>query len=446
MPVKPASDTHIDATPEAGSRGPVPDNQRLESLDVLRGVGVLGILVMNVYAFAMPFMAYGNPLVMGGVEPINIGTWFFTHIFVDQKFMSIFSMLFGAGVLLMSERAAAPGAAVTPVFLRRQFWLLVIGLVHAYLIWFGDILTAYALIAPVVYLFRHASPRTLVLSACLVLPVALLLSYAGAISLTDLEVRAEDISSRQAAGESIGEDERATLDAWADARRIVLPGADELEADLAAHGGSYADVLRYRAPVALWLQLEGLPFYVLWRAGGLMLLGMAMMKLGILGAEKTTGFYVGLMAGGYLAGLPLTVFSAVNAHAHAFDAIYMLKIGGIFNYVGSVFVALGHVGLVLLLVKRKALPRLTARFAAVGRMALTNYLMHSIVMTSLFYGYGLDLYGQIPRAGQMVFVAGLIGLQLMISPWWLARFRFGPVEWLWRSLTYWRPQPMRRFA
>ncbi len=435
---------HIDATRNAA--GPVPDRERIETLDVLRGAGVLGILVMNVYAFAMPFMAYANPLIMGGAEPVNMATWFLTHILIDQKFMSIFSMLFGAGVFLMAERAAAGGADATRLFLRRQLWLLVIGLVHAYLIWFGDILTFYALIAPVVYLFRHAAPRALIAAACLALPVAVLTSYLGAIAVQDLEVRAQEISSRQAAGEVIGEQERETLDAWADARQVLLPGADELEADLAAHRGSYADVLHYRAAVVLWLQLEGLPFFVLWRAGGLMLLGMALLKLGVLSGDRTAGFYRGLTIGGYLLGLPLTIYSAVNAHAHAFDPIYMLKIGGIYNYVGSVFVALGHVGLVILIVRRGAMAKLTARLAAVGRMALTNYLMHSIVMTSLFYGYGLGLYGQIPRAGQMVFVAGLIGLQLTVSPWWLARFRFGPAEWLWRSLACGQPQSMRRIA
>ena len=124
----------------------------------------------------------------------------------------------------------------------------------------------------------------------------------------------------------------------------------------------------------------------------------------------------------------------------------MFRIGSIYNYIGSIVVAFGHIGLVMLAVTSAWFAGTLRRFAAVGQMALTNYLAHSIVMTTLFYGWGLGLYGNVPRLWQMAFVAGLIGLQLLLSPWWLARYRFGPAEWLWRWLTYWRQQPMRRAA
>jgi len=139
-----------------GPAGPVLGNERIVSLDALRGVAILGILVMNIYAFAMPFIAYSNPLAMGGVEAHNIGTWFFTHIFFDQKFLSIFAMLFGAGMILMTGRAEARGARYGRIFYRRQFWLLVIGALHGYLIWVGDILFNYAAMGMLVYLFRKS--------------------------------------------------------------------------------------------------------------------------------------------------------------------------------------------------------------------------------------------------------------------------------------------------
>ena len=123
--------------------------------------------------------------------------------------------------------------------------------------------------------------------------------------------------------------------------------------------------------------------------------------------------------------------------------MYVMRGGGIANYFGSIIVALGHINLVMWLTKTGALKRLLDRFAAVGRMALTNYLMHSIVLTTIFYGYGFGLYGRIPRLWQMAFVAGLISLQLVISPWWLSKYRFGPAEWAWRSLTYRQLQPFR---
>ena len=120
-----------------------------------------------------------------------------------------------------------------------------------------------------------------------------------------------------------------------------------------------------------------------------------------------------------------------------------MRVGGVWNYIGSILVAFGHIGLVMHVVRQGLLAGLMERFSAVGRMAFTNYLMHSLVLTTLFYGYGFGLYGEIPRAPQMLIVAGMLGLQLALSPWWLARFRFGPAEWLWRSLTYWKRQPFR---
>ena len=176
----------------------------------------------------------------------------------------------------------------------------------------------------------------------------------------------------------------------------------------------------------------------------MMLLGMALMKLGILSGEREPGAYRKMMLLGYTIGLPLAVFSAYNLYAHEFDSLYVFQVGMIPNYVASILVALGHIGAVMLMVKANVWANLIARFSAVGRMALTNYLMHSIVLTSIFYGYGFGLYGEIPRLAQMAFVAMVIGFQLYLSPIWLTRYRFGPAEWLWRSLTYWQRQPMRR--
>jgi len=438
------TDAEIDATASGVVAEPVSNSERLISLDVLRGVAVLGILVMNIYAFAMPFIAYSNPLAMGGLEPSNIGTWFFTHILFDQKFMSIFSMLFGAGIILMGERAEAKGVDFARISFRRQFWLLVLALIHAYLIWFGDILFFYAVVGMIVYVFRKKSPTTLIIVACLLLPVTLLFSFAGGTYMQDLKVRAEALAMQQAAGEALSEEDQATIDEWAEERSFLVPGPEEFDKELNAYSGGYVDNLRHRVPFVWSFQVQGLPFFILWRVGGMMLIGMALMKLGILSAQESVRLYRNLMIAGYAVGLPLTTFSAVNAYWHAFEPLYMLRVGMIPNYVGSIFVALGHIGLVMLIVRTGALRSLMVRFAAVGRMALTNYLMHSIVMTTIFYGYGFGLYGTVPRFWQLWFAVGLVAFQLALSPWWLMRYRFGPVEWLWRSLTYGQRQAMRR--
>ena len=421
-----------------------PRTDRLQSLDVLRGVAVLGILFMNIYAFAMPWVAYANPLAWGGDGPLDLAVWYATHLLFDQKFMSIFSMLFGAGIVLMSERAAAKGMSFASLFARRQFWLLVIGAAHGYLLWFGDILFFYAIVGLAVFGLRRLSARNLLVIACLVLPVAPLLGYLGGTYLEQLELSANQIEQRIAAGETASDEEQAILDEWAELRVVMAPGDAELQQDLDAYRGSYRDIVRHRAPFVASIQLEGTLMFGLWRVGGLMLLGMGLFKLGILSGVWPDHVYRRLAVLGYGIGLPLCIISALKLQAHDFDALYVFKAGGIWNYAGSLFVAAGHIAVVMLTLSRSWVPRLSRRLAAVGRMALSNYLAYSIVLTTLFYGYGFGLYGEVSRSAQMLIVLAFCGLQLMVATWWLDRFRFGPAEWLWRSLSYARPQPMRR--
>ena len=174
-----------------------------------------------------------------------------------------------------------------------------------------------------------------------------------------------------------------------------------------------------------------------------MLIGMGLMKLGVFSASRSRRFYWWMVGLGYGIGLPLMVFDAIELIDHKFSFDYEVMHYGVFyNVFGSLVVALGHVGLLMLIVQSGALSWLTRRLAAVGRMALTNYLTHSIVCTTLFYGYGFDRFGTINRTGLAAIVLTIWIFQLIVSPIWLKYFRFGPAEWLWRSLTYWRIQPI----
>ncbi len=426
------------------SAAPVDGRARIGAIDALRGFAVLGILVMNVYAFAMPFAAYANPLIAGGTEAHNLAVWFVTHIFFDQKFMTIFSMLFGAGIVLMTSKAEAQGAAPAGYFYRRQSGLLFIGVLHAYLLWFGDILFFYAVTGMIVYALRRLQPRTLIVAGCLLLAVAPLISWGAGGYLEKLAADAVSYERAGGSAAALSAEQREAIAAWEEIRATILPGPEEIAADVEAYRGSYVDIFRHRAPLVASFQLEALPFFAFWRTGGLMLIGMALLKLGILSGGASSGSYRRLAVAGYATGLPLCLVSGLNAWAHDFDALYMLRVGQLWNYVGSVLVALGHVGAFMLLIRSGRLRSFVSRCAATGRMALTNYLLQSAVMTSVFYGYGLGLYGQVPRVGQMALAALLIALQLRLSPWWMSRFRFGPAEWAWRSLTYGRLQPLRR--
>lgn len=423
---------------------PVTETERLVAIDALRGVAVLGILVMNIYGFAMPFVAYQNPLAYGGTEWYNLGTWFFTHIFFDQKFMTIFSILFGAGLVMMMTRAEARGSKYGSIWYRRNFWLLLIGAAHGYLIWMGDILYHYAFMGMLIYPMRNRSPRALVITGGVLLAFGMLMSFAGGSQMLKLQASSAEIVQIQEAGEKLTDEQAATLEQWEAMAMFMKPPGEQVAEDMAAYTGDYKGIVEHRLPTVQMMQTQALIGFIFWRVGGLMLIGMALMKLGILSGERSTAFYRKMMLLGYGFGLPVVLYSAWSLQAHQWDMTYIFRIGGQANYVASLLIAFGHISLLMLIVKSGALKRFMDRLAAVGRMAFTNYLMHSIILTTVFYGYGFGLYGQVPRAWQMAFVAAVLSFQLWLSPLWLQHFRFGPAEWLWRSLTYWRLQPMRR--
>lgn len=425
--------------------GPALGGDRLVAVDVLRGVAVLGILAMNVYAFAMPFAAYQNPLLYGGDHGVDLWAWFFTHLFFDQKFLPVFSMLFGAGLVLMWQRARERGRDLTRVFYLRNFWLLVLGLLHAYLLWVGDILVSYALLGFLIFFFRRLRPRNLLIVGSVVLLMGIPLSHLMGQGMAKMDSEATRLWAARESGEELSEEEEALLAEWESGMRaFVRPSAEDVEKELEVHRGSYLEILKHRAPTVAMMQTMGFLGFVMWRAGGLMLLGMGLMKLDVFSARRPTGFYVRLLAAGYGLGLPLAAWSAHLLWSHDFDGIYASKWALWANWIGGVAVALGHVALVMLAVRRSWLTGLQERLSAAGRMAFTNYIAHSVLLTTLFYGYGFGLFGRVDRAGQLGIVLLVWILQLWWSPLWLRHFRFGPLEWLWRSLTYRRLQPLRR--
>jgi uncharacterized protein len=430
-----------DGTPIAAPAprlAPVAEAERITSVDTLRGFALLGILAMNIYAFSMPFQAYANPLLYGGTGPLDLGTWFFTHVVFDLKFMAIFSMLFGAGLILMSERATAGGARFAATYYKRLFWLIVFGLVHAYLIWFGDILFSYGVCGLVLYPLRKLRPRTLLVLGGVLLLIGVIAAVVLGQVVGLVKEGGEAAEQALAAGETLTETEEGLRAAWEDMRGDFAPTAEQLAEDVEVHRGGWSGIAVFRAPTVLTFQTVMFLFFTFWRAAGLMLLGMGLMKLGVFSATRSPAFYRGLAASGYGVGLPMVAFSAFILHDRAWDPMFVMQGGSLVNYVGSIAVALGHVGLVMLVCRSGALGALRSRLAAVGRMAFSNYLLHSVLLTTVFYGYGFGLYGTLGRFGQMGVVAAVWVLQLAISPWWLGRFRYGPAEWLWRSLTYGR--------
>lgn len=400
---------------------PVKPKERILALDMLRGVALLGILLMNIQSFAMPAAAYFNPTAYGDLTGANRAVWTFSHIFADQKFMTIFSILYGAGIILITRKLEDRGQKSAGLHYRRTFWLLVIGLAHAYLLWYGDILVTYALAALVVYFFRKLSPRWLIVWGVLTLAISTGLQLFTANSLAFFPP----------------EQVTAFAESW-------QPDAETIAWETAVYQGSYLDTFDHRIPASIEMNTASFLFWGMWRAGGLMLIGMALFKLGVLTAQRSRRFYATMALVGFAAGLPLVLIGLSRNFAADWSLTYARFVGVQWNYWGSLGVSLGYIALVMLAAKSARLQAALRPFAAVGRTALSNYLFQTIVATTLFYGYGFGLFGQVSRVGQLLIVLAIWGTQLALSTLWLRRFRFGPAEWLWRSLTYGRFQPIRQ--
>lgn len=418
----------------------VDPNERLVAIDVLRGVAVLGILVMNLGSSAMPLGAYFSPDLYYANEGLNRLIFQIQFVVFSNKMMPIFGMLFGAGVILFATKVdrGEPVERVRAVWLRRCAWLLFFGLIHAYLIWEGDILVPYAISGLIaVWWLRRLAPGWLALiGACAMIFGAIINALFSLFLLValDPELRAEF-------GHSLppGYVEQMIQDmGW-----LGLT-TEQIQSIVATMRSDYVTIFLDRLPRLLEQHLIFLPFMFIWVIIGVMLVGMALMKWGVLTGRRSSRFCIGLMIAGYGIGVPLSLLALQIGDATSWNPGWIFVGVVSVNVFAGPITALGHIGLVMLLVKRDALGWLGTCLQAAGRMAFTNYITQSLIMTFVFYGYGLGLYGSVDRLGQMVFVLGVWLLQLAWSPLWLAHFKYGPLEWLWRCLTYWKMMPISR--
>lgn len=400
---------------------PVAESDRYEAIDVLRGVAVLGILVMNIQSFAMVFAAYFNPTALGPPSRTDFAVWSLSHLFFDQKFMTIFSALFGAGVVLFSERAAARGGRPAVLHYRRMLWLLVFGLMHAYLLWYGDILVLYAVCGMLVYPLRKLAPRTLLVCGVLVISVASIFAIGAGLSMPTWPP------------------EEVALIA-----RIFQPDAATIAAEEAAFRGGWLAQMEPRVFYTWGFHTFEMWIWGIWRAGGLMLIGMGLLKLGVVNGQRSASFYQRLALVGFGVGLPIIAWGLSRNIAAEWRMQYSFFQGMQWNYWGSLLASLGWTGLVLWFWRSGAARGLVARLGAVGRTAFSCYILETLICTTVFYGHGLGLFGGVDRVGQLVTTVLVWAVLLMLAPWWLRRFQYGPLEWLWRTLTYGRLEPLAR--
>ena len=404
------------APPPEDARGP----SRLASLDVVRGVAVLGILLLNIISFGLPEAAYVNPRAYGGWHGADLAAWCINFVLFDGKMRGLFSFLFGASMLLVIERAETNGEDAAKVHYRRMIWLLAFGLAHLWLVWHGDILTHYALVGMIAFALRRLSVgRMLVLGAMLVAASTVLLA---AIPLLVHQLQCCASGPQQATEHA--------RDLQGLARSLGVPSAAELARELALYRGDYRGILAARLGEHLTT-----PLVLLWFYGpetlAYMLFGMAAFRSGLLRGEWSRQRYRRWLLVCWGAGLPASAglaFYLVREQFGLFSAALAWALAAPLRPP----MILGWACLILLLAKPGAL---SERLAAAGRMAFTNYLMTSLICTTLFYGYGLGWFGHLSRWQLYPVVLAIWALILLWSKPWLARFRFGPFEWLWRSLA-----------
>lgn len=405
----------LDSTELPEHASPVVETQRIRSLDVLRGFALFGVLAMNMQAFADVFAVYMNPFAAGDISAVDYACWCVNHVLADMKFITIFSMLFGAGIILMTNRSKAKTGRSAGVHYRRMVWLMLFGVAHALLLFNGDILFIYGMVGLIAYWFCRLRPWTQMATA-----VILLMVPAAFLSMMDF---------------MSGEDLQAMRDMW-------KPSADYTESIRVAMRGGFREQFAVR--LEGWTEMFSFLVVFGWRVLACMLLGMAMFSLDVFSASRSKGFYTGLAVFGFGVGLPLSAWGIYDHQVHEWDMVRCMGVGSLFNYFGSLFAAFGWIGLIMLMCRADALPGLRARLSAVGRMAFTNYIMQSVLCTLIYNGHGLGQFGQVDRVWQQVLAIAIFAFQLWYSHWWLQRYRYGPLEWLWRSLTYWQQQPFRR--
>jgi uncharacterized protein len=432
------------SNPDAIDLAPVRADERISALDAIRGFALLGILLLNICAFGLPSAAYVNPAPAGGATGANLLVWAALTVLADGKMRAIFSLTFGAGVYLLIDRLSRKGAAAdsADIHYRRMLWLMLFGMIHAYLIWWGDILFFYATLGLILYPLRKLSARALLIIA----GIMMLGLTAGPIAyehhLREQHHEYVQILADQSAGRKLTTEQQDTKKDWEEIVKTFAPSAQDLKTETDAHLGGYLNLLQFRAKEVF--QSHSSPMYMpfpWFDMLGMMLIGIAMMKTGVLVGKRSTRFYVWMALISFAIGIPANCWSVwLNIRdKFSLDSLILANT----TYELGRISAFGYIALLLLIIKSGMLRGVTATLASVGQMAFSNYILTSLICTALFEGYGAGLFGKLQRFELYAVVLFVWLVILVISPIWLRHFRFGPLEWVWRSLTYWKRQPFR---
>jgi uncharacterized protein len=411
--------------------------ERIAALDITRGIAVLGILLLNIVGFGLPY-AYEDPTNAGGAEGLNLAAWRINALLFEGTMRGLFTILFGASALLFLERARRRSAEDSPtkIYFRRMLWLCVFGLINGYLLlWDGDILFYYGVVGCLLFLFRNWNTRRLLIAAAVTLILQFSVTTYEYVSYQNLRAEASDAQDAETQGLPLTLEQREALGAFEEQQQDFKPAESQLQAAIDAMRTSYWSAFEYIRGRTFYVQTTFFIQHGLGDSLAMMLLGMALLRSRLITAEASPRIYQLMALMGYGIGLTVnahevSLLEAANFSVDALIAAYL-------SYdLGRIPMTLGHLGLIMLMCRSRAFARLKAALAATGKMALTNYLSQSVICLFLFTGAGLSLYGQLQRHQLYYIVVVLWILQIWWSTLWLKDFQHGPTEWVWRRLTY----------
>ena len=420
-------------------------DDRIGMLDTTRGIAVLGILLMNITGFGLP-NSYDDPTVWGGDSSADIAVWRVMTLLFEGTMRGLFTLLFGASALLFLERHAARTTDLRPadLYFRRTLWLIVFGLVNGYvLLWSGDVLFFYGIAGLVLFVFRNLPPRRLLVLATAFMILQTSISVVEWHNFHDTQQQAQAANARQAAGQALTGEDYEALEAYSVLESEWRPDRDDLEGMVANIRDSYASAFAVLKTHTWFMETEFFFRHGIVECLGMMLLGMALLKLGVLTGASSTRTYLSMVVVGYAIGLTVNTLEIREIEASGFAPEMLVRSFMTYD-LGRIPTTLAHLGVIGLLCRTPWLTGAARLFATVGQMALTNYLLQSLLGLFIFTGAGLAWYGQLSRFELYYVVVAIWIVQLAWSPIWLRHFRYGPAEWVWRSLTYWRMQPLRR--
>ena len=432
---------------------PITQAERIKAIDMIRGFALLGILLMNIPGFGLNWDAWYNVL-HGPQNSKDYYTLSAIISFFDGTMRGLFSMLFGAGMILFTQnkKELPNGPSVAEFYYRRLLWLMIFGMFNAFiLLWFGDILYYYAMCGMLLFVFRKSAPKWLFVFALITMSITMYKTQSRWSEMKEKRVAYLEAVKAEKDSIKLKPEQQAAMAEWTNiaSRQSQPPDTTFMNRNLRKMQSGYGTIFTYWIPFNVDSETNGLYHQWFWDGLTMMFIGMALFGLGFFSNRLSTSTYTMWLLVGYGIGLPLgyLIFKKgivlqvsdftyyLDRYRTSPDLLYDLRRG---------LISIGHASLLMLIYRSKIVPWLMRALANVGQMAFTNYLMQSIICTWFFYGYGFGFFNKWKFHELYYFVFGVWVFQLIVSSIWLKYFRFGPFEWLWRSLTYWKKQPMKR--